>query len=105
MKIIGLKGMTTDEINFELQRGGKFVLFQYCVSVLVVTFKRASAIYFLKSGENAIVKGLRFTAISLIAGWWGFPWGPIYTVHSLVTNLRGGKDITSQVLATAQLAK
>jgi len=105
MKIIGLEGMTTDEINFELQRGGKFVLFQYCVSALVVTFKRASAVYFLKAGENAIVKGLRFTAISLIAGWWGFPWGPIYTIRSLFVNLRGGKDITSQVLATAQLAK
>ncbi|MFZ0335059.1 MAG: hypothetical protein WAN10_04225 [Candidatus Acidiferrales bacterium] len=105
MKIIGLEGMTTDEINFELQRGGKFVLFQYCVSVLVVTFKRASAIYFLKSGENAIVKGLRFTAISLIAGWWGFPWGPIYTVRSLFVNLRGGKDITAEIITATQLAK
>lgn len=104
-KIIGIEGMTTDEINFELQRGGKFVLFQYCVSVLIVTFKRASAVYFLKSGENGFVKGLRFTAISLIAGWWGFPWGPIYTIHSLFTNLRGGKDITKEIIAATQPAK
>lgn len=104
-KIIGLEGMTTSEINFELQRGGKFVLFQYCVSALVVTFKRASGVYFLKSGESAFVKGLPFTAISFIAGWWGFPWGPIYTIRSLFVNLRGGKDITAEIIAATQLAK
>src|SRR5712692_2712153 len=99
MEIKGLEGMTAGEINFELQRGAKFVLFQYCVSVLLVTYKRASNVYFLKPGESAFVKGLPFTVVSLVAGWWGFPWGPIYTFQSLVTNLSGGKDITKEVVA------
>ena len=35
---------------------------------------------------------------ALLFGWWGIPWGPIWTIGSLVTNLRGGRDITREVL-------
>ena len=40
-----------------------------------------------------------FTAISLLVGWWGIPWGPIYTVQTMVMNLKGGKDVTREVIA------
>jgi hypothetical protein len=33
-------------------------------------------------------------------GWWGIPWGPIFTVPALVTNLRGGIDVTESMLAS-----
>ncbi len=99
MKIRGTESMTTDQVNFELQRGGKFVLFQYCVSLLIVTFKRPSDIYFVRSGESAVGKSIPFTLISLLGGWWGIPWGPIYTVQSLITNFQGGKDVTQKVIA------
>jgi hypothetical protein len=39
MKILGAETMGADELKFELQRGGKFVICQYCISVLVITFK------------------------------------------------------------------
>lgn len=100
MKIRGTENMTADQVNFELQRGGKFVLFQYCISIVILTFKRSSDIYFLRSGENAVGKGLPFTLLSIVAGWWGIPWGPIYTVQSLVTNFKGGKDVTKEVVAS-----
>jgi hypothetical protein len=99
MKIRGTENMTADQVNFELQRGGKFVLFQYCVSLLIVTFKRPSDIYFVRSGESAMGKSIPFTLISLLGGWWGIPWGPIYTVQSLITNLKGGMDVTQKVVA------
>ena len=35
---------------------------------------------------------------SLWIGWWGIPWGPIYTIGAVVTNLGGGKDVTQDVL-------
>jgi hypothetical protein len=57
-KIKGIEEMKHGELEFELQRGAKFVLFQYCVSVIVLTFRRPSDIYFLRQGENAVVKGL-----------------------------------------------
>jgi len=92
--------MKYGEMEFELQRGGKFVYFEYCVSVIILTFKRPSGIYFIRAEENALTKGLPFTLLSVVAGWWGIPWGPIYTIQSFVTNFRGGKDVTQAVAAS-----
>ena len=95
--IRGIEGMKQGELDFEIQRGAKFVFFQYCVSVVVVTFRRPSGIYFIRAGENAFLKGLPFTLLSLVAGWWGIPWGPIYTIQSVYNNSRGGKDVTQAI--------
>jgi len=98
MKINGIEGMTVDALRAEVQRGGKFVFFQYCVSVIILTFKRPSDIYFVRPGESGVAKGIGFTLISAFFGWWGIPWGPIYTIQSLITNLGGGKDVTAEVM-------
>jgi hypothetical protein len=104
MKIVGIENLSPSELNLEVQRGGKFVVYQYCVSILVMSFRRSSDIYFIKPGESAVAKGLPWTLLTLVAGWWGIPWGPIFSIQSLVTNLRGGKDVTSQI-RTSQPAK
>lgn len=97
--IIGIDGMTVEELNHELKHGAKFVVFLYCFSILILTFKRSSKIYLIKSRENALIKGLPFTLISLFLGWWGIPWGIIYSVQCIFTNLSGGRDVTEQVMA------
>ncbi len=97
MKINGLDGLTIDDINRELGRGGKFVVYQFCISIIVATFRRSSDIYFIPAGHTGVSKGLIFTLISFVFGWWGIPWGPIYTIGSLITNFSGGKNITEDV--------
>lgn len=100
-KIIGLEEIQTGgHLQMELQKGGKFVMYQYCISLLVVTFRRSSNIYFIRSEDNAIVRGIPFTLLSLVLGWWGIPWGPIYTIASVWTNFSSGKDVTKEVLAS-----
>lgn len=98
MGIKGVEGLTIEQLNEELQMGGRFVVYQYCVSILIMTFKRGSGVYFIRNGESAFVKGLGYTLVSLIFGWWGIPWGPIYTIGSIVTNCAGGKDVTQEVI-------
>ena len=97
-QIKGIDGLSLSDINAEIQNGAKFVTFSYCISIVFMTFKRSSDIYFIKTGDSAFKKGLPFTLISLFLGWWGIPWGPIYTLGSFITNLGGGKDITQEVL-------
>lgn len=99
-QIKNIEGLTTDDITRELSLGGKFVIYQYCISILIMTFKRSSDIYFIKAGEQGIKHGWGFTALSLILGWWGIPWGPIYTIGSVYENLTGGKDITQEVITS-----
>ena len=97
MKIVGAENMSQDQLRFEIQRGAKLVCYQYAVSILVVSFRRASNVYFIPAGESAIANGLPWTGLSLLAGWWGIPWGPIWTIQALVTNFRGGKDVTAEI--------
>jgi hypothetical protein len=104
MKIQGLGNMTFGELDHEIRRGGKFVIFEYCISIVILTFKNPTDVYFIRGGESAVGKSFGFTLLSLVAGWWGFPWGPIYTISSLMTNLGGGKDVTNEVLSALQSA-
>jgi len=100
IQIKNIEGLSVDEINHELNNGAKFVIFQYCISILIMTFKRSSDIYFIKSGESTVKYSIGFSVITFILGWWGIPWGPIYTIGALYRNISGGKDITQEVLAS-----
>jgi|SRR6516162_3207790 hypothetical protein len=99
MAIIGAENLSDAEIKGELQRGARLVVFEYCVSVLIMTFKRSTDIHLVRPGESAVMKGLPWTLLSLLFGWWGFPWGLIYTPATLARNLGGGRDVTDLVLA------
>ena len=100
MAIKGTENMTVDEINQAINEGGRFVVYQYCFSVMVMTFKRNSDIQFVKPGEKRqFATLLLLTLVSLFFGWWGIPWGPIYTIQTIANNLTGGKDVTAEVIA------
>ena len=98
MKIVGIDGMSNEQVQQQVRDGGRFVIYQYCISVIFMTFKRGSSIYFLKPGEGAVGKGLGFSGLTLLLGWWGIPWGPIYTIQSLWKNFSGGIDVTQEVM-------
>jgi hypothetical protein len=95
-KIVGLEGVSREELAHELDRGAKFVVFQYCVSVVFLTVTRGTNIYFVRSDESPLVKGLPWTALSMALGWWGFP-------IVVGKNLLGGKDVTNDVVAALSL--
>lgn len=97
MQILGIEGLSPGDVQEELRKGAKFVIFTYCVSLLVVTFKRGTDIYFVKSGESAMGKSLPWTLLTVFLGWWGFPFGLIYTPICIIQNLSGGKDVTAEV--------
>lgn len=98
MAIKNLDGITVDQLNSELRNGGKFVVFYYTISIVFMTFRNGSSIYFLRAGESAFKHGWKYLLLSMILGWWGFPWGPIYTIQSIFTAF-GGKDVTQDILS------
>jgi hypothetical protein len=99
MKIRGIEGLTVGQLSEEVRRGGRFVVFHYAVSVLVLSMKRPSAIYFIRTGESTGARSRWYTVASLLFGWWGFPFGPVFTITAVVHNVRGGKDVTAAVLS------
>jgi hypothetical protein len=99
MKIKNINGLSADTLQYEVNKGGKFIYYAFTISFLIVTFKRTSGVYLLRAGENAIAKGLPYSFLSLLFGWWGIPWGPKHTLASLRTNLKGGKNVTDEVMS------
>jgi len=93
-KIVGIDHLTNAEINAAVEQGARFVVYQYTISIIVMTFRRSSAVHFVPAGSSAVAKGLPYTILTLLAGWWGIPWGPIYTIGSLAKNLSGGENVT-----------
>ena len=100
MKIKGIDGLTVTQLQDEVNQGGKFVIYLYCVSIVFMSFRRSSDIYFIKKDENRVLKGLPWSLVSCVVGWWGIPWGIIYTIGSLGTNFAGGKNVTEAVMAS-----
>lgn len=98
-EIKGISGMTPGEISFELNRGAKFVIYRYCISVFVLTMVESTDVYLIRSDKSRIIKGFPWILLTLFAGWWGIPWGPIRTVQTLWINLHGGINVTAEIAA------
>ena len=79
MEIKGIENMTYQQLYADIEKGGKFVMFTYTISIVVMTFRWSSLL------------------ISLFLGWWGIPFGPIYTIQSIIRAFTG-KNITDDVV-------
>jgi len=100
LDIIGIEGLSRQQIEFEVaHQGARFVQYKYCISVILAAYQKSTDIYFIRGNKSAVGKGLVWSFVSLLFGWWESISGPAYTVDAIVTNFRGGKDMTQEVLA------
>lgn len=79
--------LSNEEVIAILNDGGRFVIYTYAISILIMTFRRGSNVFLLKKGEWAIKHGYPYLLLSLLLGWWGIPWGPIYIQFKAYTTL------------------
>lgn len=94
----GATDSATVELVKKVEAGGRFVIFPYCISILILSFKRGSTITFLRRDQDGAGPAIGYSLLSGLVGWWGIPWGPIWTIAALISNARGGKDVTLEVL-------
>jgi len=99
MVIQGIEKLTLAEVEEAVAAGGRFVYYEYCISVVAASTRRPSAVVFLRPGDWGVLRGLPCCLVSLLLGWWGIPWGVIYTPLTLFNNLCGGCDVTDEALA------
>jgi hypothetical protein len=100
MKIKNITGLSAENLQEEEKQGGRFIYYAFTISLIVLTFKRTSGVYLVRKNESVVAKGIGYTLVSFLFGWWGFPFGPKYTLESIRTNMKGGKDVTDEVMAT-----
>lgn len=67
----------------------RVVAFPYVISFLIVSSKRYEAGIFCNQCRST--KSTKWAVVSLLFGWWGFPFGIFWTIESLVVNFLKGK--------------
>lgn len=76
-----------------------FVQFMSAISLGFVSSCNISR-YYVRGRENTFFISTLSTLLSLIAGWWGIPSGPKFTVQAVTTNMSGGiKSNVRDILA------
>lgn len=68
-------------------------VYEATASFFLVTIRFKSRMYFPEAGDGTRAR-LVCSLASLLFGWWGVPWGPIWTLVALNRNLRGGQLAT-----------
>ncbi|MBU3580774.1 J domain-containing protein [Polynucleobacter sp. AP-Capit-er-40B-B4] len=72
----------------------RYAIFYKVYSYLVMTHKDATQGMYCAT--CAAKQALKCSAITWFFGWWGFPWGPLYSVPALFRNLLGGEQPIEQ---------
>jgi len=94
----GFSNTTEKEFLAQIQAGKRFVVYHYAMSVVFYSFQHATKIHVVESRGMAVVKGLPWTLLTLLLGWWAIPFGPIYTLISVYWNFSGGTDVSGEIL-------
>jgi hypothetical protein len=101
--IYGMDNPTPQTLARAVADGNRLVFFEYCISLVAASLRRPTGIHLVPADRVRLPGGWRYTILSLLLGWWGIPWGLIYTPLVIITNLSGGCDVTEEVCA--QLAE
>lgn len=97
-KIILYENISYEQLHKEIEKGGRFVIYQYNFTFpLVLTFQRFSAAIFLTKNQDDTFYQKKYNRLSLIFGIWTF-WGITYTIKSLTVNKKGGIDVTEDIM-------
>lgn len=98
--VAGTEGMSIQQIEDDVLRGGRFRIFRYNFSIIVMSFQRGSGLRYIRAGHGAGAYAWPWTVLSLLVGWWGIPWGIFFTIQTLYTNCMGGMDMTTDLLSS-----
>ncbi len=87
------------DLKLKINQGARFVVFQYCISLIfAISLKRFSKAYFVEKFDSTNKYAKKYNILSLVFGWWGIPWGPVYTIKSINLNRAGGVDVTEDIM-------
>lgn len=82
---------TYEDTNISLET--ETTQFQACISALIITTRNPSR-HLIIGHHRIFLTGLVYSLVTLALGWWGIPWGPVYTAQTLWRNLKGGNQRT-----------
>lgn len=82
----------------KIQRGGRFVVFPYAISFLVVTLQQLSPAIYISGDEDLNFFARKYTRKNYQYGLWAIPWGLIKTFDYIKVIREGGMDVTEDIV-------
>jgi len=83
----------------QVMAGNRFVTYPFVISILILSFNRnMGGVRLVGRDQWPMVPLFGATLVTMLFGWWGFPWGMIWSPVSLFHLWRGGRDSTLDVL-------
>ncbi len=73
------------------------IRYQYVISTITSTRRRRSRVFEFEATDGWFKRfsiGLPYSFMSIILGWWGFPFGIMFTPVAIFRNTIGGEDVT-----------
>jgi hypothetical protein len=98
LELRGTRPLFAEELRTRIAAGARCVRFEYCFSLLFFTIRRQSPVYLTHSWQQRYLWGLWYSALALVLGPWGVPWGLLWTPWALWVNTTGGVDCTDTIL-------
>ena len=79
--------------DMQISPATEVVQFEICLSWIIVSHIFYSSP--LIKGQHGVLRTrLICLLLTLCLGWWGLPWGPVWTLKVLRTNILGGEKLT-----------
>jgi hypothetical protein len=87
----------------EVMAGRRYVTYPFVVSLLVISFNRnIGGLRTVANGQWPVGPVFGAALVTILFGWWGFPWGIVWTPLALYYLWLGGRDSTKDIL-TAEI--
>ncbi len=86
---------TGQECKFEgkiINKDTELRRYYWAMSYVFISFKGKTRFYIEK--KSSLIKSLMFSFLTFISGWWGIPFGPIWTIEAIIKNFKGGDSFT-----------
>jgi hypothetical protein len=68
----------------------RYAIYRQVISAMFITWRTVNQGIFCS--ECGAKNAYRASLKTWLLGWWGFPWGPIYSIQAIIWNMRGGEQ-------------
>lgn len=86
----------------QVMDGTRFVTIPFVISIVILSFQRnMGGVHEVRTGAYPIGKMVPAALITILVGFWGLPFGVIYSILTCFYLWKGGRDATLEVLTHA----
>lgn len=97
-RLVNLPTHQLQDLEEKIQRGGRFVVFPYAISFLVVTMQQLSPAIYISGDKDLNFFARKYVRKNYQYGLWAIPWGIIKTFDYLKVIREGGLDVTEDIM-------